>query len=276
MEFEVWQLWVVAAIVFVLLEIFIPSFVMLSIGLGCIFATFGALMHGPVALQVSFFIIGTLTGFLGVKPFMVKYAYQKKSIQTNASGLIGRIGRVVEEINPETGTGCVAIDGDLWSARSESDSFIPLSEKVKVIRLDSIIVYVDPAGEAHRKTEIPKNIGEVNSAKFLVRIGNRTIYVRYEDTFYLYSKNKITHIVTTEGKKFVLDDSLDKLEQTLPAEVFFRANRQYILKKDIISEYKSTENGKIEVQLKPLGGVTKSISVSRLKAHAFRQWINHS
>jgi len=233
-------------------------------------------LHGPVALQISFFIIGTLTGFLGVKPFMVKYAYRKKSVRTNASGLIGRIGKVVEEINPETRTGCVAIDGDLWTARSETGNTILLSEKVKVIRLDSIIVTVQPAGENHIHAEIPKNIGEVNSDKFLIRIGNRTIYIKYEDVLYLYSKNKITHILTKEGKRFVHDESLDRLNTWLPSEMFFRANRQFILKKDIISEYKSANNGKIEVFLKTQDSSTKSISVSRLKAHAFRQWINYT
>ena len=276
MEFEVWHLWILAAIAFILLEIFVPSFVMLSIGLGCVFATFGALMHGPVALQISFFIVGTLTGFLGVKPFMLRYAYRKKSIQTNAEGLLGRIGKVVEEIDPEKGTGCVAIDGDLWTAHSESGNKIALNQKVKVIRLDSIIVTVTPEGTSDHREIIPKNIGEVDSNKFLIRIGNRTIYIRYDEVLYLYSKNKITHVVTHEGKRFVHDDSLDRLDSCLPAEMFFRANRQFIVKKDIISEIKSGENGKIEVCIQTAEGTIRCISVSRLKAHAFRQWINKS
>ena len=127
---------------------------MMSIATGCVFAAFGALLHGPIALQISFFIIGTLTGFLGIKPIMVRYAYRKKAVKTNASGLVGRIGKVVEEINPETGSGCVAIDGDLWTARSETGEIISTNNKVKVSRLDSIIVTVTPQGVNHHIDEV--------------------------------------------------------------------------------------------------------------------------
>lgn len=276
MEFETWHLWILATIIFVLLEIFIPSFVMISIATGCLFAAGTAFFHGSVALQILLFIVGTLTGFFGVKPMMIKYAYTKKSINTNASALIGKIGKVVDEINPGSGTGSVAIDGDIWTARSETGESIPAGEKVRVTQLESIVVTVIPAGETYSKSKIPPDPGDAGKSSLLIRIGSRTVYINYDEVLYLYSKNKITYIVTKAGKHYIHDESLDRLTEQLPAELFFRANRQFVLKRDIISEIKSVNNGKIEVFLKPQNGSEKYISVSRLKAHAFRQWMNRT
>ena len=83
MEFEIWHYWILAAIFFFLLEIFVPSFLMASIGCGCILAFLGALLNAPLTFQLSLFILGTIAGFVGVKPIMIKYAYRKKALKTN-------------------------------------------------------------------------------------------------------------------------------------------------------------------------------------------------
>ena len=149
MEFEIWHYWILAAILFFLLEIFIPSFLMASIGMGCILAFFGAVFNVPMSIQIALFIIGTLAGIMSVKPIMKKYAYRKKALQTNAGGLVGRIGKVKEEINEELNTGCVAIDGDLWTSITLSNEIIEVGEKVRVMNINSIILTVEPLEESH-------------------------------------------------------------------------------------------------------------------------------
>ncbi len=116
MEFEIWHYWILAAIVFFLLEILIPSFIMVNIGIGCLLAFIGAAFHFPLSIQLILFIIGTAASFMSINPVMKKYAYNKKAIKTNAGGLVGRIGKVKEEINETENIGCVAIDGDFWKS----------------------------------------------------------------------------------------------------------------------------------------------------------------
>lgn len=275
MNFESWHLWVIATIVFVVLEIAVPSFVMMSIAIGCFIAFAGALFDAPLAFQLILFCIGTTGGLLGVRPVMVKYAYRKKGIETNASGLVGRVGKVVEEVNPQTETGCVAIDGDLWKAVSATGIVIPVSEKVKVTGLDSIVIAVEALES--RQAEIVPEIKEPNPEKRVtVKIGNKTSFIGYDEVLYIYSKNKITFIVTRNGKELIHDESLDKLDGQLPRELFFRANRQFILSRHIISEIKPVHNGKVEVAISPGNGSGINLSVSRLKAHTFREWLKRS
>ena len=49
---------------------------------------------------------------------------------------------VSEEINPQTGTGRVAIDGDDWKAESDDDQLIEKGTRVVVVSRESIILTV--------------------------------------------------------------------------------------------------------------------------------------
>jgi len=275
MEFEIWHYWILGAIVFFLLEIFVPSFLMASIGLGCILGFFGSLAGGSLTVQLILFILGTTTGFLGIKPIMAKYAYRRKALKTNASGLIGRIGKVIEEINEENNSGCVAIDGDHWKCIPLKKEVIPVGKKVRVVQLDSIVLTVEPLKENHsRKSteiEIPgKNVTE----RLALKLGDKRFFIGLKEIAFLYSSKKITHIVTNEGKQYIHDLSLDRLDSILPTDLFYRINRQFIVTRNVISEIKSESNGKLKVRLKVNNSIHKGISVSRLKAAAFRRWLN--
>ncbi len=274
MEFDVWHLWILAAIVFFILEIFIPSFLMASIGIGCIFAFFGAVFNAPVVFQIFLFIIGTLTGFVGVKPLMMNYAYRKKAINTNAGGLVGRIGKVIEEIDENKSTGCVAIDGDQWKSIPASGEVIFKGEKVRVVSIDSIVLTVEPLEKNHPQKDPEMEIPvKKESERLALRVGNKTFYIGFNEIAFLYSENKITYVITTTAKQYIHDKSLESLNDFLPDEMFFRANRQFIVTRNVISEIKSGNNGKLRVFLNVSNGFPNHISVSRLKASAFREWL---
>ena len=276
MEFEIWHLWILAAIIFFLLEIFVPSFLMASIGIGCILAFIGSLFNAPSALQIILFIIGTLAGFTGVKPLMVKYAYRRKALKTNAGGLVGRIGKVIEEINEENNSGCVAIDGDQWKSIPVSEQIINIGEKVRVVSIDSIVLTVEPLEKNHPQkdpdVELPV---KHESERLALKVGSKTFFIGFNEIAFLYSTEKITHVVTWQSKQYIHDKSLENLNDFLPSEMFFRANRQFIVTRNVVSEIKSLENGKLSVNLSVSNGFPNRISVSRLKAAAFREWLKN-
>lgn len=57
-------------------------------------------MHFGVKIQLPTFSIGTLTGFFGVRPFMLKYTYRTSDkVKTNLDALIGKVGRVTVTID---------------------------------------------------------------------------------------------------------------------------------------------------------------------------------
>ena len=106
-----------------------------------------------------------------------------------------------------------------------------------------------------------------------LKVGNRTFFIGFNEIAFLYSSNKITYIVTNESKQYIHDLSLETLGSFLPDEMFYRANRQFIVTRNVIDAIKPLQNGKLNVMLNVKNGFPDNITVSRLKAAAFREWL---
>jgi DNA-binding LytR/AlgR family response regulator len=79
-------------------------------------------------------------------------------------------------------------------------------------------------------------------------------------------------LVTRENKKYFPDKSLDKIEQTLPAEIFFRVNRQYIVHRNAVKGFKRADNGKLDVLVNGADYFPGTLPLSRTKAAGFKSW----
>lgn len=138
MNLDVWHIWVIVALVFGILEIFTPSFIAFSIAIGCLFAALGAGLEVSFKIQLLLFSVGTAVSFFGVRPFMLKVAQRKNlSVKTNVDALVGKTGRVTEQINNLLNTGRAAVEGDDWRVVSDDDTTIESGEAIEVIKVDS-------------------------------------------------------------------------------------------------------------------------------------------
>lgn len=281
MKFEIWHYWIIGAFFFFMLEVFVPGFIMGSIGLGCLLATVGALLDLPNWFNIILFIAGFFVGISMLKP-LLKRLDKTNNVKTNFEGLIGKTGKVIEPIDLVKGTGCVHVDGDDWKAISNDYKTISVGTIVEIIALESIVVTVRPV-ITENKPEIETKVEEKkeepvaqtlqNNKGLILSIGNRKEIVRFEEILCLYSNQKITYLINTNHKQVVVDESLEKLEERLGNHKFFRVNRQFIIVSELVKEYKTLTDGKVDIILKPTPNLPLSISVSRLKAHAFRKWI---
>ena len=144
MEFEIWHIWLIVAISFFILEIFIPSFVVFNFGVGAIFATGAAALGMNVQWQVFIFSIFSLASFFLVRPTLRKWAYRRSdNVKTNTDAFIGKIGVVTEQIDISQNSGRIKIDGDIWLARTSDRSIIEVNSAVKVTKVDSIVLEVE-------------------------------------------------------------------------------------------------------------------------------------
>ena len=86
-----------------------------------------------------------------------------------------------------------------------------------------------------------------------------------------FSRNAVSFLVTKSHQKFVIDYTLDEVEQCINPDLFFRANRQFILAHDVITAVHTWFNGKLKVETRlPLDD---EIIVSRDKAPVFKEWM---
>ena len=140
---EVWHIWVIIALVFVIIEIFTTGFAVMCISFGCLFGALASALDWELKWQLLVFAVGTVLAFMTVRPLVYKFFYNKKNeVKTNAEALIGRKAIVTERIEGELNPGRVKIDGDDWKAVSLDSEPIEVGTAVEVTALNSVILTV--------------------------------------------------------------------------------------------------------------------------------------
>jgi DNA-binding LytR/AlgR family response regulator len=109
-------------------------------------------------------------------------------------------------------------------------------------------------------------------ARLLVQKGLENILLKLEDIVLFYTENKVVYVVDRFEKKYLTDSNLLELEEELDPQVFFRANRQYIININFIRSFRAYEKVKIKVDLN-LSELNHCIIVSQETAPHFRKWI---
>jgi DNA-binding LytR/AlgR family response regulator len=108
--------------------------------------------------------------------------------------------------------------------------------------------------------------------RLLVPVADGFLKLNIADIACFQSSQKVTTAITNSGKPHIIDMTLEKLEDELDPQCFFRANRQFILHIDAIQRIETWFNGKLVVKTKP--EATEKIIISREKARSFKEWIN--
>lgn len=107
--------------------------------------------------------------------------------------------------------------------------------------------------------------------RFMISTGNKYFKLNSSEIAYFISENKITTAVTYANDKHVVDFTLESLEEELNPHEFFRTDRKSLVNIDAISRFEDFFGGKLVVKLK--SPFNEKISVSRLKASAFKMWM---
>jgi DNA-binding LytR/AlgR family response regulator len=80
------------------------------------------------------------------------------------------------------------------------------------------------------------------------------------------------YLVTNENKKFIIDYTLEALEDILDPMIFFRTNRTYILNINAIKDVLVYSNSRLKITLHQ--DFSKEIIVSREKVSDFKAWFD--
>lgn len=141
---EIWQIWVIAALVLFIVEIMTSGFAIACLSVGCLFAAVGSAFELSLAWQIGLFALGSFLAFIFIRPLVLKLMNKnanKNNVTTNTDNLIGRKAVVTEKIESD-GYGRVKIDGDDWKARMEDDGEAEVGEKVTIVSQESVILTV--------------------------------------------------------------------------------------------------------------------------------------
>jgi two-component system response regulator LytT len=107
--------------------------------------------------------------------------------------------------------------------------------------------------------------------RFTVKIGQHLKMISIESIECFYSENKSTHIHTIDNRSYLLEESLEQLEEKLQPETFFRVSRKYFVNINAIKDIISYTNSRLKIILHSYN--ESEIIVSRERVKEFKNWI---
>lgn len=108
--------------------------------------------------------------------------------------------------------------------------------------------------------------------RLLIKTGESLYPVRCRGIRYILIDSQIVNIVTESNRRFIVDYSMDELEDMLDPKHFFRINRQMIMSFDAIKSIHTYFNSRLVLKIDPY--LDKDVIVSREKVLDFKKWLD--
>ena len=112
----------------------------------------------------------------------------------------------------------------------------------------------------------------LKSVGISLKIGNKNTKIPLSDVHGFYVEDGSTYIIDQQLKIHLMDNSLDGIEKKVSDKMFFRVNRQFLLKRNSILSYRRIGDGKLLLTIALGNSFPSEITMSRLKAPAFKKW----
>ncbi|MFO7822421.1 MAG: LytTR family DNA-binding domain-containing protein [Cyclobacterium sp.] len=129
---------------------------------------------------------------------------------------------------------------------------------IQVASLDALLAQIRKGESPYRK-------------RFLVAYGNTIKSIGISEVAYFFAENKAVYLVDKSGSKYVLDETLDQLQEGIDPEQFFRVNRSFMVQVDAIHQMHAYSRSRIKLDLQPPCG--KECISSTEKTAALKNWL---
>ena len=108
--------------------------------------------------------------------------------------------------------------------------------------------------------------------RFIIKIGEHLKSVPVADILFFFSREKASYAVVKEQRNYLLDYTMDQLEDLIDPFLFFRINRSYLIHVDAIEDIISYSNSRLRLILK--NSDDSDIIVSRERVKKFKSWLD--
>lgn len=147
MNISLWVIWLIIAVFMLIIELATTNLVTIWFTVGALVAMVMDICGASTASQIITMAVISLVCFvlcmLLIRPKLE--SLRKKNMQrTNADRLIGREGTVIVPLNAMEGKGQVKVDGQIWSAKADSDIAEGIKVLIKSIEGVKLVVEIAP------------------------------------------------------------------------------------------------------------------------------------
>lgn len=139
--------WLIALAVFLVIEIITMGLTTIWFAGGSLVAFIASLLGVPVAIQIAIFFVISFVLLFFTRPVVEKRLNNSRT-KTNVNSMIGKEGKVTEEIDNFNQKGTIVVNGLEWTARSSDDDIvIPNGAKVIVKDVQGVKAIVGKVSE---------------------------------------------------------------------------------------------------------------------------------
>ncbi|WP_323788054.1 LytTR family DNA-binding domain-containing protein [Psychroserpens sp.] len=150
-------------------------------------------------------------------------------------------------------------EDDLAKAVSKYKERAPKQQSVTLDFNDIKKLLVNPIEREYKK-------------RFSVKVGQHLKLINIDDIECFYSENKGTYAYTSEGRNYLLDTTLEQLEDELEPHKYFRVSRKFFVNINAINDMVSYTNSRLQIKLNSYK--EQDVIVARERVKEFKDWLS--
>ncbi|AXP81640.1 Sensory transduction protein LytR [Mariniflexile rhizosphaerae] len=149
-------------------------------------------------------------------------------------------------------------DDDLAKAIKKYRERLPQKQAVTLDFNDIKKLLINPIDREYKK-------------RFSVKVGQHLKLINIDEIECFYSENKGTYLYTSDGRNYLLDTTLELLENELEPQTFFRINRKFFVNINAIKDMVSYTNSRLQIKLNSYND--GEVIVARERVKDFKTWL---
>jgi DNA-binding LytR/AlgR family response regulator len=149
-------------------------------------------------------------------------------------------------------------EDELHAAVKKYKSLKPAAQNVQFNFEDIKKLLVNPVGREYKK-------------RFTTRIGQHIKMISVDEIECFYSENKGTYAHTVDGRDYLLETTLENLEQDLSPQTFFRVSRKFYVNINAIKDIIAYTNSRLRLKLNSYS--QQEVIVARERVKDFKLWL---
>jgi DNA-binding LytR/AlgR family response regulator len=108
--------------------------------------------------------------------------------------------------------------------------------------------------------------------RFVIKVGEHLRTIEVSAIRFFYSQEKTTFGVTDDNRQYILDFTLEELEEMVDPSDFFRINRKYFVSSSAIQDIINYSNSRLRLVLKNCSD--NDVIVARERVQEFKSWLD--